>query len=227
MRKPQKILTGALWALTVLAMMSVIGAGLWKRQRDTETAGFEINAQPASGIIRTAVLATVPSFSLLDQDNKPLTHDTLHGHPYIADFIFTRCAGPCPIMTSKMAALTKSIPDPRVRFLSVTVDPEYDKPNILKQYARDRGADDSRWLFATGDKDAVFALARGMLIAALPAQGDQPIIHSEKFILVDSAGQIRAYYNSKDGDAMVHLIADAQELAAQSPATSKPANPAP
>ncbi len=216
MRQGQKILTAVLWGLTVLAMMSVIGAGLWRRQRNGETAGSETLVQPDSQNSSLNVLGTVPAFSLVDQDGKTLTNKALKGHVYVADLIFTRCAGPCPIMTGKMAALQKSIADPRVHFLSVSVDPEHDTPAVLKDYAKGYGADESRWHFATGTQDAAFSLAKGLLLAATPAQKDAPIIHSVLFILVDQAGQIRGNYSSQDSDAQMRLIADARKLAEES-----------
>jgi cytochrome oxidase Cu insertion factor (SCO1/SenC/PrrC family) len=220
MRQGQKILTAVLWGLTVLAMMSVIGAGLWRHQHNSETAGSEafVQSDPEPGPL--SVLATVPPFSLVDQDGKPLTNETLKGHVYVADLVFTRCAGPCPVMSGKMAALQKSIADPRVHFLTISVDPEHDTPPVLKAYAKGYGADESRWHFATGSQDAVFALAKGLLLPASPAQKASPIIHSVLFILVDQTGQIRGNYSSQDGDQQTRLIADASRLAAESgPAT--------
>ncbi len=222
MRTQQKILTGVLWGLTLLAMMIVIGAGLWHREHASDgTPGHVMNVEPTSDEGRLEVLGTVPAFSLVDENDKPLANDTLKGHPYIADFVYTRCPGPCPIMSGKMAAMQKSIPDARVHFLSVTIDPNYDKPVILKKYAAEYSADESRWHFATGGLKAVLALARGMLVAVEPAHAGQPIIHSQKFILVDAAGQIRGAYESGDATQMKQLVIDATKLAAQAPNSLK------
>jgi protein SCO1/2 len=197
MRKSQKILTIALWGLMVVLMFAMVGAGWWSRRREAELP----------------VLAHVPAFSLVDQDGRLATRASLHGHPFVADFIFTHCAGPCPMMTARMASLQKTLTDRRIHLVSITVDPERDTPQVLKQYAKDHGADESRWHFLTGDKDAVFALARGMLLAASPAQADQPILHSTKFVLVDSAGRMRGAYDFGDAQAMEKLAGDARTLA--------------
>jgi protein SCO1/2 len=133
------------------------------------------------------------------------------------------------MMTQKMSTLQSSIPDSRVQLVTFTVDPERDTPAVLKQYAKEHDADESRWHFLTGDKDAIFALARGMLLTALPAQADTPIMHSEKFVLVDGAGKIRKYYDSKDPADLARLTADAARLAAQAkstPVASRPVEPA-
>jgi cytochrome oxidase Cu insertion factor (SCO1/SenC/PrrC family) len=218
MKPVQKLLTTCLWIVFVLAMVSVIGAGLWTRGRSQggENA-IDLNDPDDVDAQRDplAAIAEVPEFSLIDQTGGPVTRDALAGKVWIASFVFTRCAGPCPIMTGKMSSLQKTISDPRVNFVSVTVDPENDTPAVLEQYAKKFHADQTRWHFLTapkGDKEAVFALARGMLISALPAQGNDPIIHSEKFVLVDSAGKIRKYYDSKDSADIDRLISDVKTL---------------
>ncbi len=156
----------------MLAMVSVVGARLWRR-----------------GGVRAAdedrpALGNVPTFQFHDQDDKPVTLESLRGSPWVADFIFTRCPGSCPMMTGKMAAMQKSLP-PQVKFVSFSVDPEHDRPAVLKEYAQRFSADESRWKFLTGDQDAIMAQARGMLLTALPATADQPIIHDGRFLLID------------------------------------------
>ena len=229
MRQTQKILTIALWGLTVIAMMAVIGAGLMKRHRARAQApGSEIEAQGASDA--TVIDAPVPPFALVDQDGKQVTPEQLKGHPWLASFVFTRCAGPCPRMTQQVATLAKEFPHPNLRFISVSVDPEHDTPQVLKEYARKFDADESRWRFLTGEKDAVFQLARGMLITAVPATAEQPIIHSEQLLMVDAHGLIKSAYHSNDEQDMSRLRKDIEALtpgsAAASPASS-PAPPAP
>ena len=198
-RPAHKVLMTVLWALTVLIMVSVIGAGLWRRH--------------GTGEEDLPALGDVPAFSLTDQNGQTVTPDTLKGKPWLATFIFTRCAGPCPVITGKVAAFQRSIKAPALKFVSFSVDPEFDTPPVLKQYAQKFGADESRWRFLTGDKDVVMATARRMFITALPATKDQPIIHSEKFILVDAAGKIRGYYDNNEPQELAQLPTDAQRLA--------------
>src|SRR5687768_9883733 len=106
------------------------------------------------------VLAEVPAFGFTDQNGKAVSSDDLKGHVWVADFVFTRCAGPCPLMTQRMVALAKKVSDPGVRFVSFSVDPEYDTPEVLKKYAQERGAMDPRMHFLSGPKDQIYALAR-------------------------------------------------------------------
>jgi cytochrome oxidase Cu insertion factor (SCO1/SenC/PrrC family) len=232
MKPAQKVLTTLLWIVFVLAMVSVIGAGLWNHSR---LAGSGVSASdpddPADSPIqglrvsqRTSLepIADLPPFNLIDQDARRVTRETLAGKVWIAAFIFTRCAGPCPMMTSKMAMLQKAIDDPTVSFVSFSVDPEFDRPAVLKSYAKTYGADETRWRFLTGDKDEIFALAKAMLVSAMPASEQNPIIHSEKLILVDSTGKMRNTYDSKDPAAIERLKADVATLARAAATASRP-----
>jgi protein SCO1 len=232
MKPAQKALTTLLWIVFVLAMVSVIGAGLWTRGR--LRSGGDIagdlgepddgtdTGQQRSQRDPLAPIKEVPAFSLVDQDEKTVTRSTLTGKAWIGAFVFTRCANPtaCPMMTKRMALLQKAIPDPAVTFVSFSVDPEFDKPPVLKAYAKSYGADETRWRFLTGEKDAIFTLANGMLISARPANGTNPILHSEKLILVDATGKIRKYYDSNDPADIERLTADATKIARE-------ANPVP
>ena len=184
-----------LWVLTVLIMVSVIGASLWRKG---QSAPQEIG--------------TAPEFELTDQDGNPATLATFAGHAWIADFVFTHCAGPCPIMTAKMASLQKELPA-SVRLASFTVDPQRDTPAVLKEYAKSFDADEARWRFLTGSQDAIMAAARGMLLTAIPAEKDSPPLHDERFVLIDAYGKIRGAYHAKDAQKMDALKRDAIELA--------------
>ena len=202
MHPVQKTLTIALWGLAAVAIVTFIAARFWQRPIEQDTPVLE-------------PLGTVPEFALTNQDGQTVTLDTLRGRPWIADFIFTRCGGPCPIMTSKMAGMQEKLPE-QITLVSFSVDPEFDTPEVLKTYARKFNADESRWHFLTGTKDAIFAQARGMLLVAIPANESNAIIHDERFLLVDGLGQIRGAYHSNDPQEMKQLQLDAQELAKES-----------
>ncbi len=198
-----------LWGCAVLAMVSVIGAGLWSRR----SVGDELDNDAPAVALAQQPLASVPNFSLLDQDGKSVTLESLRGKPWVADFIFTHCAGPCPTMTTKMAVLVKSMPSSDVQWVSISVDPERDTPEVLKKYATQFGADESRWKFLTGDVKEIHDLSRSMLLAVAPATDGSPIIHSNQFVLVDADGKIRRYYSYDDAQELAELQADAEQLA--------------
>jgi cytochrome oxidase Cu insertion factor (SCO1/SenC/PrrC family) len=152
------------------------------------------------------VLAAVPGFDLVDQNGRSLSNKDLLGKSWIADFIFTRCAGPCPVMTETMSGLQDEIPAD-VAFVSFSLDPGYDTPERLKEYARKYGADPERWIFLTGDREAIHSIPRSLKLI-LDTDGD-PIIHSSRYLLVDPEGQIRGWYTIVGAD----LEADETELA--------------
>ncbi len=160
------------------------------------------------------MLATLPPFELLERSGRPVTLETLRGRTFVADFIFTRCTGICPAMTARMARLRAELPA-AVRLVSFTVDPEYDTPEVLSRYAQKWGATED-WLFLTGPPDALERLAsEGFRLGLAPdpaADGDAPLVHSPRFVLVDGLGRVRGYYDSADETAMKSLVADARRL---------------
>src|ERR1700675_2624881 len=95
----------------------------------------------------------LPAITLVDQHGQDVSLASLKGHPVLIDFIYTTCPGPCPLMTSRMAAVAKLLGPKlgsQVTFVSISIDPEHDRPAELEKYARERGADDAGWLFLTG-----------------------------------------------------------------------------
>jgi protein SCO1 len=163
-------------------------------------------------------LFTVPEFTLVERSGGPATLAALRGRPWIADFIFTRCAGICPAMTARMAALRTRLAGAPVRFVSFSVDPANDTPEVLARYAAAAGAD-ADWWFVTGPMRDLHALSTGgFKLAAMEnapgaATADGPFLHSSKFVLVDAEGAIRGYYDSEDAAALRALEVDARRLA--------------
>jgi protein SCO1 len=159
------------------------------------------------------VVGQVPSFALIEASGRPVTDADLRGRPWVADFIFTRCAGACPAMTARMAALRAEVPAD-VQFVSITVDPAHDTPEVLARYARLAGGGPG-WLFLSGSRDDLFRLSiEGFKLGVqeVPAEsqsgGDGPFIHSSHFVLVDGTGRIRGYYDSTEAEALSRLRKD-------------------
>jgi len=153
---------------------------------------------------------TVPSFELFDQLGNTFTKDELLGDVWVVDFVFTTCAGPCPIMTAQFSELQDRFSDQEdFRLLSISVNPEYDTPEVLKRYGDDYGADHSRWTFLTGDREKIRSLAwEGFHVG----KEEDPIFHSTYFILVDKEGKIRGYYISSEKNEIERLWTDAELL---------------
>jgi protein SCO1/2 len=146
------------------------------------------------------ILGQLPSFELTERSGEPFGTENLRGRVHVFDFIFTSCQGPCPVMAVNMGDLYRSFAaSEQVRFVSITVDPDFDSPEVLEQYAQDQGVTDDRWLFLRGDVDTVAALCEnGFLLAA----DDLPGGHSTKFVLVDDQARIRGYYSGTDEASM-------------------------
>lgn len=160
---------------------------------------------------------TVADFSLVDQTGDRITRDSLKGQMWIASFIFTRCLGPCPLMSYKIAQLQKEIPaSEKIQFISFSVDPEYDTPAVLAKYAASYNADPARWHFLTGDKKSVYEMIRNSFkLAVEEVTGkevkDTDFVHSTLFVLVDKGGVIRGYYNSVENEAVEKLRKDIKQ----------------
>jgi protein SCO1 len=95
----------------------------------------------------------LPAITLVDQHGQDVSLASLKGHPVLIDFIYSTCPGPCPLMTSRMAVVAKLLGHKlgsQVTFVSITIDPEHDRPAELEKYARESGADAAGWLFLTG-----------------------------------------------------------------------------
>lgn len=106
-------------------------------------------------------LAKAPNFVLIERGGQPLTTADLRGQVWVANFIFTRCADTCPLVSSRMAQLQQAFAtEDDVRLVSITVDPAHDTPEVLARYADKLGAHPQRWLFLTGNKEQIYRLAR-------------------------------------------------------------------
>lgn len=158
-------------------------------------------------------LGEVPEFALTNQSGVTVTQEVFRGGISVVDFIFTSCTSICPVMSGRMAYLQEILDDrERIRFVSVSVDPERDTPAVLTEYAERYGADPWRWTFLTGDRAVIYDLTRRGFHLGLETEGSEEIIHSQKFVLVDGELRIRGYYDSEDDDAMHRLVEDAETL---------------
>jgi protein SCO1 len=161
----------------------------------------------------------VPEWSFTDQDGNTVSSKTTKDKILVVDFFFTTCKSICPIMTTRMAGLQVNLPlhdeaYKDVLFLSHTVDPEHDSPEVLKTYAREHKADTARWKFLTGDAPTIYRQGNmGYLISALEDTLDpERFVHSPNFVLVDKQRQIRGYYDGTTSTGMKDLVNDIKLL---------------
>lgn len=169
-------------------------------------AGWLALRNPRGGAADLPHLGRVPAFSLTTETGARADDGIFREKVTIADFIFTSCSGICPMMSGRMAWLQGQMGDRNdVQFLSFSVDPETDTPAVLAAYGRRYGAIPGRWTFLTGDRKQIYDLTKNGFRLGLEAEGDDAIIHSQKFVLVDGGGAIRGYYDSDSTDAMETL----------------------
>jgi protein SCO1/2 len=136
----------------------------------------------------------------------------LRGNVLVLDFFFTSCRTVCPVQTSRMAQVQERLDDTAgVHLISFSVDPETDTPDVLKAYAGRYGADSTRWSFLTGAPEAMDKVVAGywQIVERIPRPDGAgfDIAHSERFVLVDRAGQIRGFYKTDEG-GLDHLMKD-------------------
>lgn len=162
------------------------------------------------------ILGTVPSFSLTNQLGETVTAGDLRGRPWVASFIFTRCALSCPRMVSAMKRV-RAVAD--VQMVAVTVDPEYDSVEVLADYATANQVAAPSWLFLTGPKQGIrrlsvdgFKLGLDDSPQAAAASPEEPIVHSTRLVLVDSDLRIRGYYDPFEAGGVKRVVADLTRL---------------
>jgi protein SCO1/2 len=214
MGKTQKVLMIALWALLVVAMVGIVATRATRSQQPPEPQVQVIDGAMTAAA-KFSPQYSAPTFQLIDQDEKPFGSDDLRGKVWIADFIFTHCAGACQVMSGHMQDVQRQLKSPDVKLVSFSVDPQRDTPPVLKEFAARFDADDARWKFLTGTSEQMSAVAEGMKVAAKvdPTAG---VIHSEYFLLVDRTGQVCGLYHKDGQQEMKQLAADADELAEKS-----------
>jgi protein SCO1/2 len=164
-------------------------------------------------------LGPVGRFALIDERSEAFSDAALLGHATLVSFLFTRCDTICPVTTMKMARLQERTFDARdrIKLVSFSVDPAYDTPARLTEYAQRYRADPARWRFVTGPTDDVRRLIEGPLMNSMAREGVTPsgapaISHSGYFLLIDGRGHIRGAYDSSSLPRLDEMERDARFL---------------
>jgi cytochrome oxidase Cu insertion factor (SCO1/SenC/PrrC family) len=159
-------------------------------------------------------MSIVPPFALTERNGKTITNHDLAGKIWVADFIYTTCPGPCPLITAGMAKLQDAVAhDPRVQLVSFTVDPQTDTPAVLAKYADQYDADPNRWWFLTGPEKPLYDLIQKGFLQVVQDNTGQPlqdgqnkVTHSTYLALVDASGNVRGYYDGVGTDGRADLL---------------------
>jgi len=163
-----------------------------------------VSAMHNLGPVPLPVISPVANFTLTNQEGQATSLAALTNHVWVADIIFTRCAGPCPRMTGQMAALAAALPkNSDSRLVTLTTDPDFDSPAILKRYGQRFGADFNRWTFLSGTKAEIAGLAADSLkLGSVPVKPEERkndadlFIHTTIFVLVDKHAQLRGSFET-------------------------------
>lgn len=186
---PTTFWVGGLLVFAMLGLMYLLGLAELKNKQQTSLP----------------VIGPVADFTLTNQDGKVTTLADLTNQVWVADIIFTRCASSCPIMSQQMKSLQDALPSgSAAKLVTLTCDPDYDTPPIMKKYGEHYGANFQRWMFLTGTPRELSDLATGSLkLGATPvAPQDRTdptdfFIHSTIFVVVDKQARLRGIFQTQ------------------------------
>jgi protein SCO1/2 len=202
--------SGIIWKVTlILIPLVTLALLLWLRN-------VEVNALRQRTV---SSYGTVPSFQLTNQNGQPFGSPQLAGKIWIADFVYTTCPGPCPMISTRMGELQEPLAKTDVQLVSFSVDPGKDTPEVLRKYADNLHADPKRWVFLTGAKSSIYKLSHdGFKLAVSDrSEAEGMPVHSTRLVLVDRRGEIRGYYDAIGPDAITKLVADTSHLLREQP----------
>ena len=186
-------------------------------------------SQEADVVVDTSkkllALQEVPAFDFINQDSQAITNDFYKGKVYVVEFFFSSCTTICPIMNRNMLQVSKEFASQEnFGIASISIDPSFDTPQVLKAYASRYKATHPNWNFLTGDKDAIHKLSNEgfKLFAAQDKDEIDGFSHSGLFALIDQNGVVRSrkdkhgnplfYYNGLEQESIDMLIQDIKKL---------------
>jgi protein SCO1/2 len=178
---------------------------------------FDIEYKLVDGVeVADTIYPKIPFFHFKNENGKQITSNDLKGKVWIADFFFTSCRTICPSMTTNLKRLNKETTDiqDHVQFISFTIDPERDSPEILHRYKYHYGIQAKNWIFLTGDEDKTHLLGieNFQIFAGRDEESQGGYAHSGAFTLVDKEGFVRGVYLGTDTKQVDQLQKDLRLL---------------
>ncbi|WP_111321546.1 SCO family protein [Algoriphagus chordae] len=157
----------------------------------------------------------IPEFSFTNQVGDEVGRSDMEGKITIVDFFFTSCPSICPKMSAEMERVNDMFrDDDRVHIMSISIDPQFDTPEVLQEYAEEHGAKAGKWDFLTGGVQETYDLAKcGFIIPTIDGLGiPDDFAHSDKFMLIDELGRIRGYYSGTSREDVDLLMLETKVL---------------
>ncbi len=220
-------------AVNILIAVIVGGIVLW-----ASTSARNPTVQDGTNLEQLGTYGRVPPFALTERSARMVTLDDLRGRVWVANFIYTECTESCPTQSLQLAQLQNEFAaDTPLRLVSITVDPDHDTPEVLRRYAERYHATD-RWWFLTGDKRAIYCLAKdGFRLSVVDPTAPAPpdcgprlsfgprpawathgskglFMHSARLVVVDGKAQIRAYHLATEPESLARLKANLRRILA-------------
>ena len=219
---PRRSVQWLVWTALALTIIGIIVAFIFSDQRRGGSKSGLASGEGNSALDQLHVITPgLPASTLTNQLGAQVTPAELSNKISVVCVIFTRCAGPCPEMTRRMSELQRVIPpDLPVRLVTITTDPEYDSPEVLKRYAARYNANGDRWWFLTGNKSDIALLARqGLKLVAEETKPEDRVndadlfIHSTVFVLLDKQGRLRGSIESTEPNFSNKVLQAVRKLA--------------
>lgn len=201
------------WFLIIIVLISVTACRPATEGQSLPYLGTRepVERQVDGQTVIDTVYQKAPDFQLINQDSITIDQTMFKGGMYVVDFFFTSCPTICPTMSRNMLKLYEKFNgNPKVHFLSHTIDPKYDTPSVLKAYAQKLGVEGDQWQFVTGTKETIYGLAPEYMVLRPEEDKDQPggFIHQGWFILIDHNGHFRGAYDGTQDQQVENLSLD-------------------
>jgi len=183
------------------------------------TSNFEPQFFESTQAAKNKITHQLKAFSFLDQEGRRISDTLLRGKVHVANFFFSRCTNICPNMIKQMKVIEAEFGQNReVEILSFSVTPWLDSMSVLQKYAQKNNIKSKQWHLLTGDKNAIYTLARKSYFAEENlgfSKDNSQFLHTEHVVLVDRTLRIRGIYNGSLGLEMEQLVKDIQLLLAE------------
>lgn len=195
-----------------LPILLIFGLGCKDEPKRLPFLQMETTQKTVNGkVVEDTIFRPIPAFKLLNQDSVEVTDKDFDNSIYVADFFFTTCPTICPTMHRNLFKVYQKFEhNPSVKFASHTIDVKYDKPSVMKAYAKKMGIKGKNWQFLWGTRDQIYALAERNYLVAVTEDNKAPggFVHQGYLILVDKQKRIRGAYDGTVDAEVQKLMTD-------------------